>query len=103
MINPEEYGFVKTEKNLWMGWKDYLLDDLPGSYGYYLRATLHEPCKNDSPDITNNMYKVLVHRYAFDRDRIEEWLKEGESRIVYEGLIESEEYFEKLLINLGIK
>lgn len=103
MINLEKHGFVKTEKNIWVGWKDYLLDDFLSNYGYYLRATLHEPYKNDSPDITNHMYKIIVHRYAIDREHIEQWLQEGESRIVYKGLIESEEYFEKLLINLGIK
>jgi len=105
MIDLTKFGFIKTEKNTWVVWKDYIYDDLRSDYGYYLRASIHEPFvgKITSPDIDCYMYQIIVHRYEYDRTHIEQWLEEGESRISYHGLIPSEEFFEELLVNLGIK
>lgn len=103
MIDILKYNFIKAEKNMWMGWKDYVGGSTINEYGYYLHASIHAPYTSNSTDVTFDMYKIIVHRSSFDRKDIERRLAEGESKIVYYGLIESEEYFEKLLINLGIE
>jgi len=106
MINKEtieKHGFIKTEKNKWMGWKDYVYNNLRNDYGYFLRATIHEPTSYSGNDIYYKMFKIIIHRYAYDVKTVDEWLEQGESNVVYLGLIPTEEYFETLLGNLGIK
>lgn len=91
MIDIIKYNFTRAEKDMWMGWKDYVGGKTINEYGYYLHVSIHAPYTSNSTDVT------------FDRKYIERRLAQEESKIVYYGLIESEEYFEKLLINLGIE
>ena len=102
-LNIKKYGFVKTEKDFWIGWHDYLLKGINPKYGYYLYATLHYPRNAylKSNDISFRMCKIILHRY-YDYEYFENQFKEGESQIVYRGLIENDEDLEFLLVKLGI-
>lgn len=83
-------GFVKRNRDEWIGWTDYYLGTISGKMGYYLSATLHKPRMDKT-------YKIYVHRYLGKDDRIEDRLEEGESKIVYEGTINSATELKQLL------
>lgn len=102
-LNLTKYGFEKTEKNQWIGWYDYLLKDINSQYGYYLRATLHVPrdAYLNSDRLEHRMYKVMLHRY-FEEGNIDKQMDEGEAKLVYEGLIESDEDLDFILKKTGV-
>ena len=103
-LNLDKYNFKKTEKDLWVGWHDYLLTDINPEYGFFLKATLHYPRKawlESKGDIEHRMFKIILHRY-YSYERIEEFLKDRESEVVYKGLIENNEDLDFLLHKLGI-
>lgn len=93
----ESLGFEKRLNNQWIGWDDYILDDISGEYGYFLQCTLHAP-KMD------NFYKIYVHRYLNeDVNTIESSINNGESELVYKGAIKNKSELKKLMVQLGIK
>jgi len=108
-MNLSKFGYRKAEKNFWVGYEDYYHNELlPGVYGYYLHSTIHKPVESfsKSKDLVDKMHKIIVHRYDptnTSGKQIDQYLDEGESRVVYLGLIESEQDLEFLLPKLGIK
>lgn len=95
----ENIGFIKRLKNEWIGWNDYKADILNPEYGYFMRVTLHVP----RPLKPKEQFKIYVHRYLISEDaKIEEQLKQGESELVYKGLIKNKSELVKLLKQLGI-
>jgi len=95
----ESLGFRKTLKNQWVGYYDYLLEDLPGEYPYFLKATLH------IDRFDNKYHKIYVHRF-FDETcsrSIEGSLNYGESECIYKGDIKNKSEFKKLLKQLQIE
>lgn len=103
-IDLYKHGFEKLPRKLWVSWDDYVLEEINSEYGYYLRATLHYPIKQyvDSKSLEYRMSKIILHRHL-SYERFEDNLKDGESKLVYHGLIESDEDLEFLLVKLGIK
>lgn len=98
-----DLGFEKTVKNCWIGWKDYILNEIQGDYGYYLRITIHIPkfalwCNQEM------FTKILIHRYynGEEPERIDEFLQNNESEQIYVGNIRSKEHLQQLLIDLFI-
>ena len=98
-----ELGFIKTLKNAWIGWEDYILNEIQGEYGYYLRITLHIP-KVALWDNQEMLTKILIHRYynGEEPERLEEFLHDKESEQIYLGNIRSKEHLKQLLIDLFI-
>lgn len=99
-LNLDKYNFKKTEKDLWIGWHDYLLSDINPEYGYFLYATLHYPRK-PYLESDNLECKIILHRY-YQYSRVEQNLEEGESEMVYKGLIENNSDLEFILKKTGI-
>lgn len=93
----ESLNYVKNDRSTWVGWNDYVCQDLlPGSYAYYINASIHVPRMGD-------MYKIYVHRYwGLGGRNLEEDLEEGESKKVYEGNIKNKSELKKLLKMLNI-
>lgn len=56
-------GFVKMVKNEWAGWHDYILNNISGEIGYFLKATIHKPRMDD-------IYKIYLHRYLENDTKI---------------------------------
>jgi len=103
-LNLDKYNFKKTEKDLWVGWHDYLLTDINAEYGFFLKATLHYPRKawlESKGDIEHRMFKIILHRY-YSYESFERTFEDGESYLVYKGLIENNEDLDFLLHKLGI-
>lgn len=96
----EKFGFVKQDKNTWAFWDDYLLDDLNPNYPHFLRVTVHIP-KGKGGNIEYQVAKVILHR-SFDRQNIHTHLQDGDSKLVYEGFLETQEDFEFVLNKTGI-
>lgn len=96
----KKIGFNKTDNNKWVHCNDYVLNTINPKYGYYLYATIHIP-KKYTDSLENNFSKIVVHR-CYD---LQQWNKGSEYydyKVVYEGVIDTEEYLELLLIKLGI-
>lgn len=102
--NLIEERFRKTDKNLWVGWDDYVLRDyLNPEYGFFLTATLHCPIDVflKSDNIEHRMYKIYLHR-VYNKEAFESNLEDNETILVYRGLIENEEDLRFLLYKTGI-
>lgn len=97
-----KYNFKKTEKDLSVFSKDYFLESINGDYGYYLHATLSIPKKTSNTDLEYNFSKLIIHRYKNYRERLDEYLADGESRVLYYGLIENEEDLKFILTKTGV-
>jgi hypothetical protein len=83
----------------------YLFEDFNPSYGYFLRATVHIPNGRVSnvDRLDYRFSKIYVHRCRItDAVQFERNVEEGESELVYKGLIESDEDLTFLLSKLGI-
>ena len=76
----ENFGFKKSSKNSWCGYKDYFLDKINPEYPYFLYATIHVPFRDD-------MYKILVHRYYSEDEPIDEDDNYREPTAVYVGML----------------
>ena len=76
----ESFGFKKSNKNSWVGYKDYFLDNINPEYPYFLFATIHVPIRDD-------MYKILVHRYYSEDEPIDEDDNYKEPTVVYIGML----------------
>lgn len=85
----QDFKFVRR-KNEWIGYVDYILKEINPEYGYQLHATIHVPKMN-------NYYKIYVHRYLAEDSKIEEQIKEGESKCVFEGIIKNKSKLRELL------
>ncbi len=91
-------GFKKSQKDSWIGYRDYYSNDVTGELGYYLYATLH------TPRVPNDSYKILIHRhYEPDKPIKDTDLHDGESKVVFEGKIQSKLDLEEMLIRVGIR
>lgn len=99
-----ELGFEKTIKNCWIGWNDYILNEIQGEYGYYLRITIHIPKVDKWGGSQEMLTKILIHRYynGEEPNRMEEFLNDGESEQIYLGNIRNKEHLKQLLIDLFI-
>jgi len=93
-INEE--GFIKREKDQWAGWNDFYLDTISGQVGYFLSATLHKPRMD-------NIYKIYLHRHLAEDTKIEDKLKEGESELVFKGVIKNKSELRRIMEMLQIK
>lgn len=94
-------GFVKTEKNKWVYWDDYILDDINPEYGYFLYVTVSFP-KKDWGSLEYNFSKIILHRHY----NYEMWCEMEDyydCNKIYEGNIDSIEDLEWLLNKTGIK
>ena len=60
----ESFGFKKSIKDSWIGYKDYFLSSINPEYPYFLYATLHIPLRDD-------MYKILVHRHYDENEGVD--------------------------------
>jgi len=77
----ESFGFKKSNKNSWCGYKDYFLDSINPEYPYFLFATIHIPIGDD-------MYKILVHRYYNENEPIDFDDNYREPTVVYVGMLD---------------
>lgn len=78
-----------------------MLTDINPKYPYFLYATLHVP-KKISGELEYDVCKIILHRHY----NLDLWNKESEyydTKVVYEGLIESSEDLTFILKNTGIK
>ena len=91
----ESLGFKKSNKNSWIGYKDYFLDSINPEYPYFLFATIHIPIRDD-------MYKILVHRYYNEDEPIDEDDNYREPTCVYVGKIKNKSELNQLLKRLNI-
>ena len=91
----ESLGFKKSNKNSWIGYKDYFLDSINPEYQYFLFATIHIPIRDD-------MYKILVHRYYNEDEPIDEDDNYREPTCVYVGKIKNKSELNQLLKRLNI-
>lgn len=87
----ESFGFKKSNKNSWIGYKDYFLDNINPEYPYFLFATIHVPIRDD-------MYKILVHRYYNEDEPIDEDDNYREPTCVYVGRIKNKSELRKILL-----
>lgn len=104
----EKYNFVKTEKNKWVFWDDYLLSDINSKYPYFLYCTIHIPrnkkLKEETVNIEYDCTKIILHRHY----NLEYWNEDDsnqgyyDTKLVYEGLLETEEDLLFLLNKLYI-
>lgn len=97
----EKYGFKKIEKNRFIYWDDYLLENINPEYGYFLKATLSVP-KKDYGRLEYNFSTLILHRY-YDYDS---WVNENnyyETNKIYEGLIENENDLKFILTKTSVK
>lgn len=96
-------GFVKQEKAMWIGYHDYLLDELNHDYPHFLRVTISLPrgVTENTVNFEHRCAKIILHR-NFDRTRISTYLAEGDSKLVYEGLLNSREDLLFILYNTGV-
>lgn len=101
MENIEKLGFVKTDKNIWAFWNDYLLKDINPKIGHFLNCTLHVP-KSKSGQYEYDVCKIILHR-AYDRDFWSSGSDYYDIEKVYEGYIDNVKELEHLLKRLGIK
>ncbi len=97
----KEIGFNQLNKNIWIGYTDFLLDKINPEYGFYLHSTIHFPIKQfrDSDKLELKFLKIYVHRYFEESMDI---YKSDESILVFEGLIKNKSELKKVLIQLGI-
>jgi len=91
----ESFGFKKSNKNSWAGYKDYFLDSINPEYPYFLFATIHVP-------VIDDMYKIMVHRYYNEDEPIDEDDNYREPTIVFVGKIKNKSELKKLLKKLEI-
>lgn len=91
----ESLGFKKSNKDSWIGYKDYFLDSINPEYPYFLFATIHIPIRDD-------MYKILVHRYYNEDEPINEGDNYREPTCVYVGKIKNKSELSQLLKRLNI-
>ncbi len=77
----ESFGFKKSNKNSWCGYKDYFLDKINPEYPFFLHATIHVPLRDD-------MYKILVHRYYDENEPIDFDSNYREPTVVYIGMLD---------------
>ena len=91
----ESLGFKKSNKNSWIGYKDYFLNSINPEYPYFLFATIHVPIRDD-------MYKILVHRYYSEDEPIDEDDNYKEPTCVYVGKIKNKSELSQLLKRLNI-
>lgn len=93
------FKYTKCEKDNWMGWRDYISEELNPNYPYYLRHSVHLPriIIPESKNAEHNQVLIYVHRYyrgivEYDYGKTiysEERL--GESKCVFRGHIGSME------------
>ena len=110
IITEEEVlatGFKKAKKGTWIWCDDYYLNNINPEYGFFLYCTLHVPTEvwRKGDKIETKMCKIVLHRYYKVEDPTSNWdwsFSNGESTVVYNGMIENEKHLRKLLIDLGI-
>lgn len=102
--------FKKAKKRTWIWSNDYYIEHINPKYGFFLYATLHVPTEiwrnSKLARIEDQLCKVLLHRYYNIEEPSEYWdysINEGESIVVYNGLIHDGEHLNKLIKDLGIK
>lgn len=96
----QELGFIRQEKDCWIGFNDYLLDDLNPEYPHFLRVTVHVS-RWTTGNIEQRCSKIIIHR-SFDRLTVDYTLESGDSKVVYVGLLETEEDLKFILNKTGI-
>jgi hypothetical protein len=93
----------KTNKDQCYGFEDYYSGDVNPNYGYFLYYTLHVPkLFNKSNKIEENLFKIILHRYYNETTNINEQVKNGESKVVFEGLIKNISKLKSILKDLRI-
>ena len=91
----ESLGFKKSNKNSWIGYKDYYLNNINPAYPYFLFATIHIPIRDD-------MYKIMVHRYYNENEEIYMEDNYREPTCVFIGKIKNKSELKRLLKQLNI-
>lgn len=103
----ESIPLCKTNKDQCYGFEDYYSGDVNPNYGYFLYYTLHVPkLFNKSNKIEDNLFKIILHRnFKSNNDEtidIDEQLKNGESKVVFEGIIKNLSKLKSILKDLKI-
>lgn len=91
----ESLGFTKRGKS-WAGYIDYEYTELiNGEVPYYLKATIHVP-------LMDNMYKIILHRYIGEGTNIDKQLEQGESELMFKGIIKNKSELKTIMKQVGI-
>lgn len=103
----ESIPLCKTNKDQCYGFEDYYSGDVNPNYGYFLYYTLHVPkLFNKSKKIQDNLFKIILHRHFISNNdettNIDEQLKNGESKVVFEGVIKNLSKLRTVLKDLRI-
>ena len=100
LLNLKKFGFTKTEKDLAIGWYDYILEEINPEYDYFFHAALCYPRKPwaESDNICHRMVRIYVYRGEFSNWSIEQ----GDCEIVFNGLIANQDELLVLLKMLAI-